>query len=195
MTNVLAGLTAPPRTLRGLLLLATLACSAGCLVLSLNPAYDDETIAWDPALIGSWTSPDDKSSIEIARGEWKSYRVSYAHPIEKGEVTGYLTILGDERFLDVMPRRGEDRGSFVVPVHAILHVRLQADSLELTPLSYDWFLDRIRTGEDVTGLPVALDQKENILVLPPTDKLRTWLRTQPVDGAMFGSASVFTRRR
>ena len=85
----------------------------GCLVLSLNPLYEDETIGWDPALLGGWQDVDDKSSMEIERGEWKSYRIKYVHPIETGTLTGYLTAIGDDRFLDVMPARGEDRGSFL----------------------------------------------------------------------------------
>ena len=37
------------------------------------PAYDDDTIAWEPGLIGQWVDADDKASIPIERGEWKSY--------------------------------------------------------------------------------------------------------------------------
>ena len=48
-------------------------------------------------------------NLEIERGEWKSYRIKYVHPVESGTLTGYLTAIGDDRFLDVMPARGEDR--------------------------------------------------------------------------------------
>jgi hypothetical protein len=169
--------------------------ASGCLVLSLNPAYDDETIAWEPGLLGAWVDADDKSSIEIERGEWRSYRVRYTHPIESGTLTGYLTAVGDQRFLDLMPLKGEDRGSFVIPAHVVLRVELETDRLELTPLSYDWFADRIRAGQPLPGLAAALDQKENALVVSPTGALRAWLRTQPLDGPMFGASAAFTRKR
>jgi hypothetical protein len=168
--------------------------ASGCLVLSLNPAYDAESIGWDPGLVGTWDDLDDNAWIQIERAEWKSYRVHYVHPIETGDVTGYLTSVGDDRFLDLMPARGSDRGSFMVPVHACVRVTLDGDRLELTPLSYDWFLDRLRKRRPVPGLAIVEDQKENALVVSATAQWRDWLRLQPRDGAMFGAAAVFTRR-
>lgn len=173
--------------------LMALGLSSGCLVLSLTPAYDAETIGWDAALLGSWQDADDKASIEVERGEWKSYRIRYVHPIETGALTGYLTAIGDDRYLDVMPARGEDRGSFLVPVHAVLRVRLEGDRLELTPLSYDWMNERLRAGTRIAGMDAVLDQKENALFVSPTSALRAWLRKQPKDGPVFGASAVFIR--
>jgi hypothetical protein len=168
--------------------------TSACLVLSLNPAYDDESLGWDRALLGEWEDVDDNASLLIERGEWKSYRVHYVHPIETGDLTGYLTSIGDQIYLDVMPARGEDRGSFLIPVHAVLRVRLDRDRLELTPLSYDWFYDRLRANGQIPMLSAALDQKKNALVTSPSVRIRAWLRAQPGDGPMFGAAAVFTRK-
>jgi hypothetical protein len=93
-----------------------------------------------------------------------------------------------------MPVRGQDRGSFVIPVHALLRLRLEGDRLELTPLSYDWFFDRVRAAKPVEGLAVSLDQKENVLMTSQTDAIRRWLRLQPPDGPMFGAAATFIRK-
>lgn len=178
-------------------LIVALALAPGCLVLSVNPVYDADSLGWEPGLLGAWQDADDRSSMQIERGEWRSYRIHYVHPIESGDLTGYMTAVGDDRYLDLMPARGEDRGSFVVPVHAILRVRLDSDELELTPLSYDWFFDRLRASPGsavVPGLAVALDQKENTLIVSPTTALRDWLRRQPRTGRMFGAAAVFTRK-
>lgn len=180
---------------RAVMLSLALLCAPGCLVLGIHPAYDGETIAWDPALVGSWIDADDNVTMEVERGEWKSYRMRYVHPIETATVTAYLTAIGDEHYIDVMPARGEDRGSFLVPVHAVVHVRLEADRLELTPLSYDRLSDRLRAAQAVAGLSLVQDQKKNVLILSPTARLRTWLRTQPVTGPMFGASAVFTRKK
>jgi hypothetical protein len=177
-----------------LVLAVALAGSAGCLVVSVNPSYDDTSISWDPDLVGAWENKDDRASLEIERGEWKSYRIHYVHAIETGDLTGYLTTIGKERYLDVMPARGEDHGSFLVPVHVVLRVQRQGDHLELTPLSYDWFFDRLRAGRAVPGLRVTRDREDNALILSPVGGLRAWLRAQPSDGPMFGAAAVFTRR-
>lgn len=167
----------------------------GCLVLSLNPSYDDASIAWEPALVGRWQSADDNVSLEIERDEWQSYRIRYVHPIESGELTGYLTALGDERYMDVMPARGQDHGSFLVPVHAVLRVKIQDDRLEVTPMSYDWFFDRLKQKKGIAGLDVSLDQKENALIVTPTRGLRTWLGAHAPDDPAFGAAATFTRTK
>jgi hypothetical protein len=180
--------------LRTLALVVVCACSSSCLVVSINPAYSDTTIAWEPNLVGTWVDADDKAMLQIDRSEWRSYRIHYEHPIERGDLTGYLTIIGDERYLDVMPSRGQDRGSFLIPVHALLRVRLEGDKLELTPLSYDWFEERVRGEKLVPGLDVTMDQKENALITTSVDRLRDWIRTQPADGAMFGASATFTRK-
>src|SRR4051812_16456236 len=171
--------------------------ASACLVVSLNPAYDDESIGFEPGLVGRWNDAEDNCSLQIERGEWKSYRIHYVHPIENGDVTGYMTAVGDARYLDVMPVSGVDRGSFLVPVHVVLRVRLdgEGERLELTPLSYDWFAERVRApGGARSGLMVAFDQKENALLASPSTKLREWLRRQPESGAMFGASAVFQRK-
>jgi hypothetical protein len=180
------------RTLFGMLLATAFSC--GCLVLSVNPVYDDKTIAWEPNLVGQWIDEDDKASLQIESSEWRSYKIHYVYPIETGDLTGYLTGLGNERFLDVTPARGADRGSFLLPLHAILHVRLDEDRLELTPLAYDWFADKLRAGKPIASLNATLDQKDNVLLVTPVDRLRDWLRVQSVDGAMFGASATFTRK-
>lgn len=177
-----------------LALAAALSFSSGCLVLTLNPAYTEDTLTWDPSLLGAWYDAEDNVLVQIERGEWKSYRVRYEHPIEKGDLTGYLTAVGNERFFDVMPVRGEDRGSFLIPVHAVLRVRVDGDTLQVTPLSYDWFSARTRTGRTMPGLTVTRDQKENVLITSPAGRLRSWLRAQAPDGAMFGASATFTRK-
>lgn len=176
-------------------LLAVLGASEGCLVLSLDPVYDEDAIGWDPALVGSWRNADDNVTVAIEADEWKSYRIHYVHPIETGDLTAYLTIVGGDRYMDVMPVRGRDHGSFVVPIHAVLRLRLEGDLLEVTPLSYDWFADRAQARMKVPGLAYAFDQKENALVVSPGAALRDWLRRQARAGAMFGAPAVFTRTK
>ena len=178
---------------RAAALAAALATAPGCLVLSLNPAYDDDSIAWEPALVGKWQNAEDGASLEVERGEWRSYRIRYAYPIETGELTGYLTVIGSGQYLDVMPVRGQDHGSFLIPVHAIFRLRLEGDRLELSPLSYDWFFDRLRASKAVAGLNVVKDQKENAVIVSPTARVRSWLRGQPAAAPVFGAAATFTR--
>jgi hypothetical protein len=179
---------------RLLALALALLTAPGCLVVSLNPGYDNDSIVWEPDLLGTWHDADDNVTVTIQRGEWRSYRVHYEHPIETGELTGYLTAVGDARYLDLMPARGHDHGSFLVPVHAVVRVRLQTDTLEVVPLSYDWFFARLRSARAVSDLAATFDQKENALITAPTPRLRRWLRAQPPEGPTFGAGATFTRK-
>jgi hypothetical protein len=182
-------------TVHRLVLLAlALGLAPACLVVTVNPTHERDELVWEPALIGTWESAEDKSSVVVDKGEWQSYRLQYTHPIETGQLTGYLTRIGKSQFLDVMPARGEDRGSFLVPVHVTLRVKLDGDRLEITPLSYDWFFDHLKTKAAVPGLNVALDEKENALIVSPTSVVRAWIARQPVDGKVFGAAATFTRK-
>jgi hypothetical protein len=93
-----------------------------------------------------------------------------------------------------MPARGEDRGSFLVPVHAALRVHIENDTLEVIPLSYDWFFERVRSAKGIQPLAAALDQKQNVLLAAATSRVRAWLRQQPADGPMFGASAKFVRK-
>ena len=58
----------------------------------------------------------------------------------------------------------------------MLHLRLEGDRLELTPLSHEWFGEHLRAGRPIGGISATLDQKENALLVSPVDRLRDWLR-------------------
>ncbi|MGH9314906.1 MAG: hypothetical protein ACRD1S_17115 [Vicinamibacterales bacterium] len=168
------------------------AASSGCLVLALHPAHEDASITWDQALVGTWVNEDDRVTATVGRGEWRSYRIEYEHPIEKGTLTGYLTTLGDRNYLDISPVRGQDHGSFLLPVHALLRVERQADTLTVQALDYDRFAIAAKQG-GLLGLPMTMDQKQNAIVTASTPVFRKWLRTAAVE-AMFGARAVFKRR-
>lgn len=177
---------------RVVLLLLTLATAPACLVVTMFPAYDEQSLAWNDALPGTWQSTDDETVIIVARDEWRSYRIEYRHPIETGTLTGYLTTVGDTLLMDVMPARGEDRGAFVLPVHALMRIVVTADELQVTPLSYDTFLDRARKRVSVPGLAVVIDQKQNVVVTSPTAGLRRWL-ARPGAKQWLGATTTFKR--
>ena len=144
--------------------------------------------------MGRWENPDDKATMTIERGEWQSYKIHYNHTIESGHLTGYLTAIGDSQYLDVMPARGEDRGAFLLPVHATLRLKLTADKLELTALSYDWFFDRLRQKTPIPGLAAAFDEKENALIVSSSAAVRAWIAKQAATSAAFGASAIFIRK-
>lgn len=150
--------------------------SAGCIVLSLQPAYDHEAIAWDAALLGEWQDQEDNVKVTVERGEWRSYRLRYQHPVEDSEFTGHLTIVDGVYFLDLMPLRGLDSGAVLIPGHLVL--KLERDGPRWTVSALDYDRARSRLAEAHGDLRAALDERQNVVLTGSTRALRQWLRTR-----------------
>jgi hypothetical protein len=149
-------------------------------------------MAWEPALVGTWQDTDDRLTVRIEAAEWRSYRLHYDYPSEKGDLTGYLTARDGRRYLDVMPLRGTTHGSFLLPVHAVLRLTLDGDELTLAPLSYDWFATRLRRGGS-PGVAAVFDELQNVLLTAPTVRLRRWLRGLPDGSPAWDPPAHFVR--
>jgi hypothetical protein len=166
------------------------ALSSGCLVLSLQPAYDDASIAWDEALLGEWRNAEDNVQVTVERGEWRSYRVRYAHPVEESEFSAHLTAIGDAWFLDLMPVRGKDYGAVLIPGHIILRLVRDGERWEVSAIDYD----RLRAAMKAAtrdGPAAAFDQRQNAVLTGGTAAIREWLRrTSDKD---FSAPAVFER--
>jgi phosphatidylcholine synthase len=172
-----------------LLLLAGTAAS-GCLVVSLQPAYDAESVVFDEALVGVWDDDGDGYKAIIERGEWRSYKVTFTDRFSTRSFQGNLTKLAGTSCLDVTEMRGTDPGPYLVPVHGIVRLTLAGDTLTAALLDYDWF-KRAMTARSLGRLTAAMDDRRNVVVTAPTSELRRWLMRVPT-GA-FESPSTFTR--
>jgi len=170
-------------------ILATLA-SSGCLVLSLQPAYDADSVAFDEALLGIWNNADDETQATIARGEWRSYRVTYTDRFATRALQGNLTRIGEAAFLDLTEQRGSDPGPFLVPVHGIVRIELHGDTLLASLFDYPWF-SRAIAQKTLGRLTTAFDDRRNAIVAAPTAELRRWLARVPA--AAIAAPMTFTR--
>jgi hypothetical protein len=154
--------------------------------------YDEGSLAWDEALVGTWRDAEDDIDVTIERAEWRSYTIRYKHPVESGAFTAHLTVVDDARYLDLMPERGQDYGPLVVPVHAIVRLEQQAGRMTITPLDYDRLSSMARGGARQRSEPAAvMDQKQNVFLTGSTAELRQWLRSQ--GDKVLGAAATFTR--
>ena len=157
----------------------------------MSPAWR-VTIAFFQGLVGTWRDAEDKIDVTIERAEWRSYTVRYRHPVDTGTFTAHLTIAGDTHYLDLMPERGQDYGPLLVPVHAIVRVERQAETMTITPLDYDRlhaaFTRRTRRPSEPA---MAMDQKQNVFLTGSTAELRQWLRLEGAN--VLGAPATFTR--
>lgn len=182
-----------PRALRLALTLALAlpaVLSSGCIVLSLHPAYDDESIGWEEALLGEWRNPEDNVEVTVTRGEWRSYRVHYKHPVEEAQYTGHLTAVGDTWFLDLMPLRGEDHGAVLIPAHIILRITRDGERWQVSSIDFDRANSALRAGRRF-AVPAVFDQRHNVVLTAETPALRRWLRASTAKD--FSAPAVFER--
>lgn len=177
---------------RPLALVALVAvASSGCLVLSLQPAYDAGSVVFDEALLGTWENAEDGSRATIERGEWRSYKVTYVDHFTTRIFQGNLTKIGDGTLLDLTELRGVDPGPFLVPVHGVLRVDIHGDEVSAAMLDYTWFMHAM-TQKTIVRLAPAVDDRRNVMITVPSEELRRWLPRAP-DGA-FGAPMSFKRK-
>ncbi len=166
--------------------------SSGCLVLSLQPVYDSDSVDFDDALLGVWANTDDRTQATIERGEWRSYRVSYKDQFATHQLQGNLTTIGSATFLDLTEPRGLDAGPFLIPAHAIVRLARNGDTLSASLIDYRW-LSQAMEKKTIGGLAAAFDDRRNAVLASPTADLRRWLTRVPEDAV--AAPMTFTRRR
>lgn len=169
--------------------------SAGCVVLSLARFYDEAAVLFEQRLIGSWVDADDNVSVTVTKSEWRSYRIDYAHPVEKGQLTGYLFKTGPEgtAYLDLTPVRGQALGSFVLPAHAIVRVTFGPDELIVAPLSFDWAAEGLSKRTLPATLAAFRGERDQVLFGAPAAALQSWLASLSGDAAAFGPEARFKK--
>ena len=170
--------------------LAALAAS-GCLVASLHPIYDDNSIVFDEALLGMWANRESEVSAVVTRGEWRSYHVAYTDRFGTTQFTAHLTTLGGARLLNIRPQDGQERPAFLVATNGILQVSVEGDRLRIREPEYGAVLQRLNAGK--LGVEAATDLKQNILLTAPSTKVRSWLAAALADEALWADWKIFVR--
>jgi hypothetical protein len=164
--------------------------SSGCLVLSLQPAYDDKSIVFEESLLGSWSSSEDQVQATIERGEWRSYKITYTDHSATRTFQGNLTKIGAAQLIDLTESRGADPGPYLVPVHAVYRLEIKGDTLTAAPLDYGWFT-RAMQQKLLSRLTVSFDDRRNTVIASSTPELRRWLAKPPAD--VFAAPMTFER--
>jgi hypothetical protein len=184
------------RSARGLAMLVVLAsASSACLVVSVQPFFADDQVVSNPALVGSWTDPDEPSTVlAIEAGEWNSYRIAMTDRSGTQQFTGHLTRLGDREYMDVMPAHGFERGELFEPLHTAFAVEAKADSLTIRALSYEWFEAAKRAGR-LAAVGAVFDARKNVLFTGTTEAVRAFVARQQRQDAMFAAPTTLVRKK
>ena len=166
--------------------------SSACLVVSLQPVYEPETIAFDPALLGTWIASDDDLSVSFERAEWHSYHLTVEERDNRTRLTARLTRVGEDLYLDVSPLDGADVAPLLLPVHGLYRLVLDGDALSLADLNYEQLERLARDG--AAGVPMAIDARKNVVITASTADLRRWLVLHAADDGLFAAPTILRRK-
>ncbi len=172
---------------------AAAVASEACLVVSLEPAYDNASIVFDEGLLGSWEAADGGTAV-VERGEWHAYRITYSIRKESHALVGYETKIGERTLIDLAPARGLEAGPLMLPAHAVAIIDRTGDSLSFAPLDYD----RLTSDEGkrlLRKLQYAFESRKNLVIVSNTGEWRAWLLAHIRDAQIFREPIAFTRKQ
>ncbi len=173
-------------------LLVAAASASGCLVVSLQPFYDQGTIEFDDRLIGTWLNAEDGVTVTLERGSWNSYRLVYKEGTRESVFTAYHTKIAGVSLIDLCTETGIETTPVMVPAHSAFRIELADQSLKVSGLSYDWFLEATESKR-LGGLTFGLDAKRNVVLTSPTRVLREWLAAHLKQPGVFADPVALTR--
>lgn len=179
------------RKSRVLLSALCLLCSSGCLVSSLHPVYEDDSIVFDEALLGGWENRESEISVDVSRGEWRSYQIAFTDRFGTTRFVGHLTIIGRARFLNVLPHDGLDKPPFVVATNGFMQIEVKGPEVRVREPDYTAVLQRATAGK--LGIEATTDMKRNVLITAPSPKLRQWLAGALKNEGLWADWKTFTR--
>jgi hypothetical protein len=159
------------------LLCVVLAALSGCYVQSIQPAYTDKSIAYDPDLVGTWVSTEDEEYVFTMSD---TTRGMYTLLSDQGGATARFEAVlfqaGGAAFLDIYPEAPETENTFymdhLLRVHNILRVEMDTDTLWVQDFDAEWLQDSI-TRKKVRLSNVLLDGA--VLLTGSTGELQSFL--------------------
>ena len=165
--------------------------SSACLVSSLHPVYEDDSIAFDEMLLGAWENRESEIKVAVSRGEWRSYQIAFTDRFGTTRFNAHLTTIGAARFLNVLPHEALEQPPFVVATNGFMQIDVQSSQVRVREPDYAAVLERTRSGK--LGVDAAVDVKQNVLLTPSSAALRKWLGAALKDATLWAEWKTFTR--
>lgn len=162
--------------------------------VSLYPLYDDLSLTFDPAFVGSWEVEEGETWTFKKGDEARKYKVTIADATgdegkpETHELEGGLVNLSGRLFLDLS---SDDTGLTGAPAHIFARVRIVRDygdgenKLEVAWLSHYWMEETLKQEKQLTHMPASHGKT---IITAPTLDLQDFFRRHAWDEEAFSSA-------
>ncbi len=179
-------------------LAAVLLFLTGCIVVSLNPFYEEKDVFFEPALLGNWQADKEKWRFEPAEHEAKAYLVTYSNDGKESIMTGHLFKIEEQWFLDLFGKTEGETMPPPIPSHMVAWVRVEEGKLILQ------FLDYENLGEWLKKNPKALRHQwrvnpgaspddEYFVLTAETPDLKAFLRTHLKSTNLWNQPGTYER--
>jgi hypothetical protein len=165
--------------------------ASACLVSSLHPVYENDSIVFDETLLGEWENRESEISVSVSRGEWRSYQIAFTDRFGTTKFTGHLTTIGAARFLNVMPHDALEKPPFVVATNGFMQIEIERARVRVRELDYGVVLKRATAGK--LGIDAATDVKQNVIITGRSPNVRVWLVAALKAEALWAEWKTFTR--
>jgi hypothetical protein len=151
----------------------------GCLIQSLTPFYTEDSLIQFSRIYGSWRlvrdDSGDVSKANIPPWQFTGGRATTfdGRGLEAKLQVKYFSI-DDTVFMDLMAGDpytssiSEIWAMHVAPVHTLVKVTIEKDTLVLTPLNYDWFESALVSN--VINFPAIELETANMTVFNPSSE-------------------------
>jgi hypothetical protein len=167
------------KTVLAVLMLFISVLLTGCLIQSLTPFYTEDSLIQFSQIYGSWRlvrdDSGDVSKANIPPWQFTGGRVTTfdGRGLEAKLQVKYFSI-DDTVFMDLMAGDpytssiSEIWAMHVAPVHTLVKVTIEKDTLVLTPLNYDWFESALVSN--VINFPAIKLETANMTVFNPSSE-------------------------
>lgn len=165
------------KTKLGCWMLMGLTLLLGC-VPSLNPVYTDQSLRFDPNVVGVWAQANGKDKWEFTKRDDTSYRLVYTDKQgRQGRFLARLAEIEGTRFLDLFPEETDTSASgfyrfHLVPIHTVYLVKGTEPDLQLAAIDYRWLEEFLTENPDAIQFATFNGRK---LITAPTDDVQAFV--------------------
>jgi hypothetical protein len=172
-------------------LLTALLFLSGC-IKSIYPVYTQDTLIYDPELVGTWVSEDSGCQLQFSKSGEKQYKLVYTGKKgNKAEFIVYLCSIEGVKFLDFFPERSflKQNNLYVfnfLPVHTFALLEQIKPALKMRFPD----INRIKTilESDSNSLQYQKTKNNFILTAKP-EKLQLFWKQHSQNKNAFGKAT------
>ena len=163
------------------LALITTVFLAGCVVTSVYPFYTSKDVAFDPGLVGVWSSSDNSGeSWKFESADTNTYSLTVVSAPDTNTMEACRFVMDGMVFLDIVSAEDMTKiQPWPIPSHALLRLAKTNDVLKLSSMDYDWLAQTISNNPAAIRHYICGNPKDGqrIVLTADTGELQKFVRS------------------